>query len=295
MKRQDHHSKYIKFREQYPYFRFVSYSYEINNKNLDIKFTFDLSGKYTFTPTLKLLHRSFYDLNKIPVDELSNIVFHIGMIELISYWKLSCSPKLIIETHQLSQEQIDWWKKLYYHGLGEFFYLNGITPDRDNFIQFQTKGEKLKLAQRSLSDEKVIVPIGGGKDSIVTLELLKDSGFELYPMMLNPREASIRTIELAGYDLNQSVVVERTLDRTMLDLNSKGFLNGHTPFSALLAFVNVLPALATGSKYIALSNENSANESTVPDTDINHQYSKSFEFEMDFADYSRKYLHPELE
>jgi len=295
LKRQDHHSKYIKFREQYPYFRFVSYSFEINNKNLDIKFTFDLSGKYTFTPALKLLHRSFYDLNKIPADELSNIIFHIGMIELISYWKLSCSPTLIIETHQLSQEQIDWWKKLYYHGLGEFFYLNGITPDPDNFIQFQTKGKKLTLARRSLSDEKVIVPIGGGKDSIVTLELLKDSGFELYPMMLNPREASVRTIELADYNLSQSVVVERTLDKTMLDLNSKGFLNGHTPFSALLAFVNVLPALATGSKYIALSNENSANESTVPGTDINHQYSKSFEFEKDFADYSRKYLHPELE
>jgi len=295
LKRQDHHSKYIKFREQYAYFRFVSYSFELNNKNLDIKFTFDLSGKYTFKPTLKLLHRGFYDLNKIPADVLSNIVFHIGMIELISYWKLSCSPTLIIEAHHLSQEQIDWWKKLYYNGLGEFFYLNGIKPDPDNFIQFQTKGKKLTLAKRPLSDEKVLVPVGGGKDSIVTLKLLKDSGFELFPMMLNPREASVRTIELAGYDISQSVVVERTLDTTMLDLNSKGFLNGHTPFSALLAFLNVLPALATGSKYIALSNENSANESTVPDTDINHQYSKSFEFEKDFADYSRKYLHPKLE
>ena len=53
----------------------------------------------------------------------------------------------------------------------------------------------------------------------------------------------------------------------------------------MLAFVNVLVAALGGMKYIALSNESSANESTVPGTNINHQYSKSFEFEVDFNNY----------
>ncbi|KAF5030046.1 hypothetical protein DSECCO2_642240 [anaerobic digester metagenome] len=46
----------------------------------------------------------------------------------------------------------------------------------------------------------------------------------------------------------------------------------------------------TGVSDIALSNESSANESTVPGTDVNHQYSKSFEFEQDFRDYYEKYI-----
>ncbi len=295
MKRQDHSGKYIKIRQQYPYFKYVDYTFEIQNNEINIKFTFDMAGEFTFSPQLKLVHRDFYRLADISHDELSNMVFHIGMVELVSYWKLACPPKLIIEPHALSKEQTAWWKKLYYHGLGEFFYLNGIMPDKNDFVEIQSKGKVLKLLSESLSCEKVIIPVGGGKDSIVTLELLKEADFQLFPMMLNPREASVRTIEIAGFDLDSSIVVERTLDPLMLELNTRGFLNGHTPFSALLAFVNVLTAVASGAKYVALSNENSANESTVRGSDINHQYSKSFEFEQDFAQYSKKYVHPELE
>jgi UDP-N-acetylmuramoylalanine--D-glutamate ligase len=295
LKQQDHYGKYIKLRQQYPYFRYVDYAFKIHNNELELKFTFDISGAFTFAPSLKLQHRDFYNLNGLSPESMSNMAFHIGMIELISYWKLTCSPTLIIESHRLSDEQINWWKKLYYHGLGEFFYLNGIIPDKNDFVEIQSKGKMLQPLSERLSSEKVIIPVGGGKDSIVTLELLKETDFQLITMVLNPREASVRTIETAGFELDTSIVVERTLDPLMLELNTRGFLNGHTPFSALLAFVNVLAAVASGAKYVALSNENSANQSTVPGSDINHQYSKSFEFEHDFAFYSKKYLHPELE
>ncbi len=294
MKRQNDHHKYNKLREQFPYFRYVNYAYEKKGDDLNLMFTFDIAGEYTFTPSLKLAHRSFYNLSEMLEDDLNNLVFHIGMVELISYWKLTCSPQVIIEPHQLLPEQVNWWKKLYFHGLGEFFYLNGIRPDADGFMQIKTKGTQPALVKRPLSNEKVLVPVGGGKDSVVTLELLKEAHIKVYPMMLNPREASIRTVEIAGYSVEDSVVVQRTLDPLMLELNSQGFLNGHTPFSALLAFINILTATAAGAKYVALSNENSANESTVPGTDINHQYSKSFEFEQDFIEYCNKYVHPGL-
>ena len=82
----------------------------------------------------------------------------------------------------------------------------------------------------------------------------------------------------------------RTIDKNIIDLNNKGFLNGHTPFSAMLAFVSYFIAYMVGKKYVALSNENSANESNVIGEKINHQYSKSFEFECDFEKYSTEYL-----
>ncbi|MFT3952116.1 MAG: hypothetical protein QM689_09300 [Oscillospiraceae bacterium] len=76
----------------------------------------------------------------------------------------------------------------------------------------------------------------------------------------------------------------------MLALNKRGFLNGHTPFSALVAFSSVLAAYVNGLDDVALSNEASANEVTVHGSDVNHQYSKSFEFEQDFAAYEQQFL-----
>ena len=84
--------------------------------------------------------------------------------------------------------------------------------------------------------------------------------------------------------------VKRTLDARMLELNRQGYLNGHTPFSALVAFSSLIGAAILDLDYVALSNESSANESTVPGSSVNHQYSKSFEFEKDFHQYAGRYL-----
>jgi hypothetical protein len=111
---------------------------------------------------------------------------------------------------------------------------------------------------------------------------------------MNPRQASLGTAEAAGFDKNEILIVIRKIDPVLLELNQKGFLNGHTPFSALLGFVSVLMAALAGSKYVALSNESSANEPTVA-TGENHQYSKSFEFESDFRNYVFNNLNEDLE
>jgi len=90
--------------------------------------------------------------------------------------------------------------------------------------------------------------------------------------------------------VDDTLVLQRSLDPLMLKLNGQGCLNGHTPFSALLAFYSLLAAQLSGVHAIALSNENSANESTVAGTEVNHQYSKSWMFERDFRRYVASYL-----
>lgn len=294
MTNKDNHQKYLDFRNEYPFFEYQSYSFNLRNGNLEAEFCFNLSDKYLFKPTITIPARDFYPLDNVDKRDLDNFVFHIGMVELISYWKAACPPALIIRPQLLDEKQIVWWKKLYFLGLGEFFYLNGISTNEDSFMQISSHGEKLVLSRANVDSDKVIVPIGGGKDSVVTLELLSRSKVPAIPMMVNPREASIRTIETAGYTENQSVVINRTIDSKLLELNSMGFLNGHTPFSALLAFTGALSCVMAGVANIALSNESSANESTVPDSKINHQYSKTFEFESDFAWYLKNYIHPEI-
>ena len=52
-----------------------------------------------------------------------------------------------------------------------------------------------------------------------------------------------------------------------------------------MAFLGLYCAYLIGAENIVLSNESSANESNIEGTSINHQYSKSFEFETDFNNY----------
>lgn len=282
---------YHSLRKQYSFFEYQSYSFSVTEGELTAEFCFNLSDSYVFKPVIKIPQRDIYNYNVLDDSDIRNFVFHIGLVELVSYWKAACPPKVIIKPHKLSIFQENWWKKLYFNGLGEFFYLNNIDSDFESFMSINSQGETLIPSNSELNNKKVLVPIGGGKDSIVTLELIKKSQFEVVPMIVNPREASIRTINIAGFQKEESVIIERRIDPILLELNNNGFLNGHTPFSALLAFTGALSSMITGISNIALSNESSANESTVPNSKINHQYSKTFEFESDFNEYIRKYLH----
>ena len=220
------------------------------------------------------------------------------MIELISYWKIACPKQVIVKPFALDEEQIRWWKKLYFNGLGEFFYVNGIKTDINEFMTLTSFRAEQSAVEKSpaynLLHERTLIPVGGGKDSVVTLELLKNR-IPAIPLIINPRGATNDCVAAAGYTEEQTAIIKRTLDPTMLKMNAEGYLNGHTPFSAMLAFYTVLLGFATKSKYIALSNESSANEPTVPDTEINHQYSKSVAFENDFRDYVKKYIDTDIQ
>lgn len=294
MKRKNNNKKYINFLKEYDFFEYQSYEINVDGKKLIVEFNFNLSDKYFFKPKLSFEIPESFSISQINSGKLNNLVFNIGMIELISYWKSACPKRIIINAHKLNNDQINWWKNLYYNGLGEFFYLNSIIVNEADFVNIESTGSIIEKDDFQLDFEKVIVPVGGGKDSIVSLEVLKDAGVDVYPMMLNPNPARSRTIEKAGFDITPNFVVNRNLDKQLLILNDKGFLNGHTPFSALLGFVNVLLACLNGVGNIALSNENSANESTVPGTNINHQYSKSFVFENNFNYYVKKYINDDV-
>ena len=293
MKSLDSQIKFIQLREQFPQFVYQSYTFCLKNGTLLLKFKFSLSNKYTFEPELQVPARRFYNWEAISPAQMENLVFHIGMIELISYWKLTCSPIIIIEPFKLSETQIAFWEKLYYHGLGEFFYLNGIQTSESDFVNIKSVSDKTLSKMEIPLSRKVLIPVGGGKDSVVSLELLR-ANHEVIPFIINPRSASSQCAQVAGFSEIQTAVVNRKLDPLMLQLNDLGFLNGHTPFSAMLAFVSLLVSAGAGLRYIALSNESSANEPTVPGTQINHQYSKSLDFERDFRNYVAQYIHAEM-
>lgn len=286
----DNSLKFKQYREKYKEFHFNSYSVTEDNEAIHLKYEFEIPGLIKFNPKSKILKKSlkFKDINNKYVQ---NMVFHIGLIELISYWKSTCSPKIIIKCGYINKEQIEWWKKLYFNGLGELFYTNNIQTNIKDFVDIECiNSHKIEYEKIEDNFNGYIVPIGGGKDSAVTLETLNINKENDYCLIINPKPVTLKCAEIAGLNDNNIIEIYRSIDNNLLELNQKGFINGHTPFSSMLAFYSYLVAYLLSKKYIALSNESSANESNVVGEKINHQYSKSFEFEKDFEEYSNKYL-----
>ena len=294
MPKSSNQDKLTKLSARFPFFIYEEYTCLLEPKGLNISFHFNLGGCYHFRPKLFVPRKNWAFPDHILQPLLPSLAFHIGMIELISYWKCACPPKVIIKPSGLSREQILWWKKLYFLGLGEFFYLNSIVTDEHSFMNIESGDEIFSSLATPDLNASVIIPVGGGKDSAVTLEMLKGS-IDVMPFVLNSRGATSAVIEAAGIDQDRALLMTRTIDPLLIELNARGFLNGHTPFSALLAFISLAAALLTGRKYVVLSNEFSANEPTIPGTNINHQYSKSLEFENDFRFYVSKYITRNIE
>ena len=214
----------------------------------------------------------------------------MGLVELISYWKITCAPHVHIECGSLDDIQKKWWKKLYFNGLGEFFYINHIETDNESFMDITTSGKAITGEQDTGKYHGNLIPVGGGKDSFVSLSILEEMKKDNHAFVINKVMSAIHSAEAAGYTGEYLINPIRTLDSRMLELNKQGYLNGHTPFSAMAAFASVITSIVYEKEYICLSNEASANESTIKGSKVNHQYSKTFEFEEDFKFYMDHYI-----
>jgi len=286
--------KFLELRKKYPNFIYDKYEIIDEEEQYKLVFTFEIPNLTVFNPTIIIPKKGLKNSN-INQEYFNELVFHIGLIELVSYFKCTCSPNVIIKCGYLNEEQINWFKKLYYNGLGEFLYLNGINISEEDLMHITVVKEKLYLPNINYHGIGNLIPIGGGKDSVVTLELLNCEKDINSPFIINPKEVTLNSCKIDGYLEEDIITIKRSIDKNLLELNKQGFLNGHTPFSSLVAFVTYLCAYLSGKRYILLSNESSANEPTVPGTNINHQYSKTYEFENDFNLYTKKYFNIEID
>ncbi|MBQ9122574.1 MAG: hypothetical protein IJY10_03670 [Lachnospiraceae bacterium] len=283
-------SKFEDFRRQYDTFIYNSFETTLEEDGLLVVYDFEIPGLRSFKSKWRFPKTEQME-SLLDSSLLHTMLFDLGMVETISYWKTVCPPSLKICCGQLTKEQIKWWKKLFYHGLGEFMYLNGIEVSMEDLVDIYCEQSAPALCgmESPWQDDTLykgyLVPVGGGKDSVVSLDVLKGQRITTYS--INGNATTKNVIEVCDYK-EGDYAVKRILDAQILELNKEGYLNGHIPFSAVVAFSAVISAYLTGTRYIALSNESSANESTVKGSTVNHQYSKSLEFEKDFMWYFRQ-------
>ncbi|MCX6824197.1 MAG: hypothetical protein NT085_03645, partial [candidate division SR1 bacterium] len=211
----------------------------------------------------------------------------------ISYYKLYPTENLVVETGTLDDYQQKFWKNFYTQGLGEFFYTNKLSPH--GLINF-LNGNK-KTPQKLFSSESTtpMIAIGGGKDSLVSIEAIKKLNIPFYTSTFG-KDYYLHKIVSDKIGVPR-LVMNRTMDPKLFAMNQQGWYNGHVPISGIIAFVLITAAYLYDYRYIIMSNEKSANEGNtiLEGIEINHQRSKSYAFESDFNVYVGKYLSPDIQ
>jgi hypothetical protein len=277
-------------RSKYPVFRYESFEIDWSSSRITARFKFSVPPDISFTP--EVVFESVRDGWPSNSEEsLQNLIFHLGLIESFSYWKATASPIIEVHAGSLSEEQVSWWEDLLIHGMGEFFYRNQIDFTSQDFVKIVAEpGGRFSSTHHEPLPSRSLLTIGGGRDSALAAGLLRRVDHRFACMMLNPSSAAENIARLVT--TSDPVIVRRAISPELLELNRRGYLNGHTPFSAYLAFAGTICLVLYGYSNLIVANERSSEEGNVHyrGNEINHQYSKSFRFETQFDDYLRKFL-----
>ena len=221
--------------------------------------------------------------------DIEEALMGLHLIAGISYWKTCCPLQIQIEGDKgLSRWDVSFWNEVYTQGLGEFFFRNGIDPrGRVNFPSHWSADEGSPAITEVHGPALVLV--GGGKDSILTHEILQWSGRShklFYVGKQQHIEPLIKSLKVPR------VLVMRHLDQNIFDLNAAGALNGHIPVSAYYAFAAQFVAILNGFGAVVAANERSASSVNLQaeGLEVNHQWSKGIRFETLFQEWQRRHL-----
>ena len=265
-------------------------SYEVDGCKLHEKITFpwapwpvDASRQAAFFQALELLH----------------------LVAGISYYKAGLASHIDTGKSKIDGPLATFLNELYLQGLAEFAYVNRL--DLTGLFDFgvnsnESAGSADPPGQNSSSrqnpahpvdlPERALVAMGGGKDSLVCLQMLRDAGVEVQPACVGNATLIGETVKAAGLPL---VRIQRELSPQLATMNANGAWNGHVPVTAINSAILLCASLLYGYRYIVFANESSANEATLKDEqgrEVNHQYSKSLAFEQSFAEVVKHYVSP---
>jgi UDP-N-acetyl-alpha-D-muramoyl-L-alanyl-L-glutamate epimerase len=252
----------------YTSFNFDAWNFNESTKTLALHYSIDDSLYFTET------YRFYFDFAPHNAQLLNRAIATLFYLAGVSYYK-TFTPKTINDRLQgISKQDAAFYQTVYQQGLGEFFYVNKLSPKTEiNFPATSKENRPIKATGTGM-----LVGLGGGKDSLVSVELVREQP-KVATWSLGHRKQLEPLVQKIGLP---HFWVERQWDTQLLDLNKQGAHNGHVPLSAILSAVGTIVAILTGYKDVVVSNESSASEPNLvyDGVAINHQYSKSLEYEQ---------------
>jgi len=136
---------------------------------------------------------------------------------------------------------------------------------------------------------RTLVPIGGGKDSLVSVEMLKSVHEPATAVWIGDSALIAACAQRTGLP---TLNLKRTLAPELFEYNRLGALNGHVPVTAINSAILLCAAILYGYDAIAFSNERSASVATLEydGQPVNHQWSKGLDFERALRDYTTSHI-----
>jgi hypothetical protein len=217
------------------------------------------------------------DLDPARLALARRLVAYLHGVAGVSYYKAHVAGGLDLAATELDTDAAAFLHEVYLHGLGEFAHINGL--DLAPRLVFTGADERPAPAPLSAAlHRRALVPVGGGKDSLVTVETLTHHGEAFALFAVNPKGPIAATLAAGG---GPAVTVRRTLDPALFRLNEAGAYNGHVPITAIVTLAALIAAAWHGFDHVVLSNERSADAANLDDHGraVNHQWSKSSAFE----------------
>jgi len=227
----------------------------------------------------------------LPAQALERALELLHFVCGISYFKAICPAQIETRGPPPSAELALLLDTLYLNGLAEFAHVNRL--DLHGKINFPA-GEAGIPAQSAALDRAAIVALGGGKDSLVSIETLRRADLPVTVFWVGDSELIEGVAQRTGFP---QLKISRRIDTRLFELNRLGALNGHIPVTAINSSIGVLCALLIGADQVVFSNERSADVGNFSDShglEVNHQYSKSFAFEALFANYVERFVASDL-
>ncbi|HET6806061.1 MAG TPA: UDP-N-acetyl-alpha-D-muramoyl-L-alanyl-L-glutamate epimerase [Frateuria sp.] len=252
---------------------------------------------YAFDQGEKMVERvRFPDAPTVPAERQPAFHAALKLLHLVagvSYYKAGVPPK--IECEPLDGATADLADALYLHGLAEFAYRNGLDlRGRIAFPRGRGEGPRVPEAPALNLPERTLVPIGGGKDSLVAVEAIKSIGGEATAVWVGNSPLIAACAERTGLP---TLNIQRELSPVLFELNRLGAWNGHIPVTAVNSAILALAAILYGYDSIAFANERSASAATLEyeGQQVNHQWSKGFAFEAMLSDWLHTHVAADLD
>jgi len=268
---------------------FIFEGYDFDFKKRQAVFSYAFKNKVNFQE--KIIFPSQLPFSSFSTAELDNFLFNVHIAGGVSYWKAYCSLDIQIKSGKLNKKQALFWQKFYQKGLGQFYWENKLSPQK-NKLAFPYEANFSPSVSHRNDLKGKIVPWGGGKDSIVVAEILKKQKEDFVLFSLNTSRPQQKAAKVAG---KPYYIAQRLLDKKIFSADFP--YHGHVPVTGYYAFLEALFCFLFGFKSIVMANERSANYGNLQylGLEVNHQYSKSEEFSLDFQSYLKEFLTPDIE
>ncbi|HEV2258786.1 MAG TPA: hypothetical protein VGS06_37185 [Streptosporangiaceae bacterium] len=215
-------------------------------------------------------------------DEARAAMRLVFLLAGVSYYKTAAPPVIDLGPTAVTDAELALLRAFYLQGLGEFAYRNtlDLAPLRIEARRADDAAETREPATR----QRALVPFGGGIDSIVVVERVRRLADAVLFVVSRPADRFAAIEEPAAVTGLPVVRAEREIDPQLLRSSELGFLNGHVPVTGILSAIAVLAAVLEDRDAVVMSNEWSASIPTLHDQGrpVNHQYSKSADFEAAF-------------